>query len=272
MSIVGTLIVGAGAMFSRWVVEYDPVLNPWLWKWGHPVFMSLLIGSLIYACLRHLNPERRQAEEKRAQLAAIVESSSDAIYAKTIAGTVTVWSKGAQRLFGYAAEEMVGKPAGVLFPPDGLQEEEQILAQIRLGEKVPSHDSVRVARDGRVLNVSVSVSPIRDAQGTSIGAATIVRDRTQLVMAEQARHHAAQLAVLRERQELLAEKQQMLVETFNHVRNALQIVVYSCRDPHTAAAVRRLVEAMGQQLRENAREKPTVLHQYHDRKTETAGY
>jgi len=195
MSVAITLIVGAGAYFSRWVVTFE-ALNPRLWKWGHPVFMLLLIGSLIYAFLRHVNPERRRAEEgKRAQLASIVESSDDAIIGKTLDGIVTAWNKAAERMFSYTAAEMIGKPASILFPSDRTQEEGCILSQIRQGEKVPLHDSARVAKDGHVVNVGVTVSPILDGKGNIIGASTIARDLTQVKMAEQALRNTEKLAV-----------------------------------------------------------------------------
>jgi two-component system, chemotaxis family, CheB/CheR fusion protein len=195
MSVAITLIVGAGAYFSRWVVTFE-ALNPRLWKWGHPVFMLLLIGSLIYAFLRHVNPERRRAEEgKRAQLASIVESSDDAIIGKTLDGIVTAWNKAAERMFSYTAAEMIGKPASILFPSDRAQEEGCILSQIRQGEKVPLHDSARVAKDGHVVNVGVTVSPILDGKGNIIGASTIARDLTQVKMAEQALRNTEKLAV-----------------------------------------------------------------------------
>jgi PAS domain S-box-containing protein len=139
--------------------------------------------------------ERKLAEEKQAQLAAIVESSNDAIYGKTLEGIVTAWNKAAERTFGYTAEDIVGKPASILLPPDRLQEESDILSRIRRGEKVPLHDSVRVAKDGQVLHVGVTISPIRDAKGTIIGASTIARDLTQVKMAEQALRNAEKLAV-----------------------------------------------------------------------------
>jgi PAS domain S-box-containing protein len=139
--------------------------------------------------------ERKLAEEKQAQLSAIVESSNDAIYGKTLEGIVTAWNKAAERMFGYTAEEMVGKLASILLPPDKFQEESHILSRIKRGEKVPLHDSVRVAKDRRVLHVGMSISPIHDARGAVIGAATIARDRTQIRMAERALLNAEKLAV-----------------------------------------------------------------------------
>jgi two-component system, chemotaxis family, CheB/CheR fusion protein len=139
--------------------------------------------------------ERREAEEKQARLAAIVDSSDDAIIGKTLEGIVTAWNNGAERMFGYTAEEIIGKPAAILLPADRLHEESGILSRIRRGEKVPLHDSVRVAKDGRLLHVGVRVSPIHDDRGAVIGASTIAHDRTQIMMAEQALRNSEKLVV-----------------------------------------------------------------------------
>ena len=139
--------------------------------------------------------ERREAEEKQARLAAIVESSNDAILSKTLDGIVLTWNKAAERMYGYRAEEIIGKPASILLPLDRMQEENRILSQIRRGETIPLHDSVRVAKDGRVLSVGVTISPIRDATGAVIGASTMAHDLTQVKMAEQALRNAEKLAV-----------------------------------------------------------------------------
>lgn len=139
--------------------------------------------------------ERMQGEEKQAQLAAIVESSNDAILSKSLDGIVLTWNKAAEQMYGYRAEEIVGKPASVLLPPGKIDEETRILGQIRRGETIPLHDSIRAAKDGRMLSVGVTISPIRDSQGKVIGASTIARDLMQMKMAEQALRNSEKLAV-----------------------------------------------------------------------------
>jgi PAS domain S-box-containing protein len=120
--------------------------------------------------------ERNRAEEDRARLAAIVQSSDDAIVGKTLSGIVTSWNAGARRLFGYTAEEMVGQPLLRLVPPDRLDEEPTILARLRLGERVEHFETVRRHKNGGLVDVSVSISPIRDASGRIVGASKIARD------------------------------------------------------------------------------------------------
>lgn len=122
---------------------------------------------------------RKAAEEAAARLAAIVESSEEAIIAKTLRGVITSWNKGAERLFGYSADEMIGEPVWKLIPQDGEHEEIHILNTIRNGEAVRSHESVRLHRSGRRIHVALSVSPILNAQGMVVGASTIARDVTE---------------------------------------------------------------------------------------------
>lgn len=115
-------------------------------------------------------------DDLRLRLAAIVDSSHDAIVGKTLDGIVTTWNAAAESLFGYAEAEMVGRPIAILFPPDKLEEEAMILARIRQGLKVDHYETVRRRKDAREINVSLTISPIRDPEGNIIGASKIVRD------------------------------------------------------------------------------------------------
>jgi PAS domain S-box-containing protein len=126
----------------------------------------------------------RQAEVTRLVLAAIVESSDDAIVGKTLEGVITSWNQAAERIFGYTAAEIVGKPISTLMPPDHLEDMNRILERIRRGERVGHFETQRVTKDGRIIDVSLSVSPIRDAEGTIIGAAKVARDITERKRAE----------------------------------------------------------------------------------------
>lgn len=119
------------------------------------------------------------AEEQQARLASIVESSEDAILSKDLQGIVRTWNPAAQRLFGYSEWEIIGRPITILIPPNRRQEEKMILVRIRRGEKVRHYETVRVAKNGRLVDVSMTVSPIRDSAGRIIGASTIVRDVTE---------------------------------------------------------------------------------------------
>jgi PAS domain S-box-containing protein len=123
--------------------------------------------------------ERKAAEEAAARLAAIVESSEEAIIAKSLRGVITSWNKGAERLFGYTAEEMIGEAIWKLIPEDGEHQEINILNTIRTGQPISSTESVRLHKSGRRIHVAVSVSPILNPQGMVVGASTIARDVTE---------------------------------------------------------------------------------------------
>jgi PAS domain S-box-containing protein len=127
---------------------------------------------------------RKRAEEAQARLAAIVESSDDAIVSKTLDGVITSWNKGAQRLFGYTAEEIVDQPITLIIPNERHDEEFSILDRLRRGERVEHFETVRVAKDGRRLDVSLTISPIRDANGRIIGASKVGHDITDRKRAE----------------------------------------------------------------------------------------
>ncbi|MCQ1781559.1 PAS domain S-box protein [Neorhizobium galegae] len=116
------------------------------------------------------------AHDPAAFLAAIIESSEDAIVSKSLQGTITTWNKGAARLFGYSAAEAVGKPVTILIPEDRLDEEPAILARIHAGERVRHFETIRRRKDGTLLDISLTISPIRNGDGKIIGASKIARD------------------------------------------------------------------------------------------------
>jgi PAS domain S-box-containing protein len=124
--------------------------------------------------------------ETRRLLASIVESSDDAIIGKDLNGVITTWNKAAERIFGYSAEEAIGQPITILAPPGRGDEMLRILDQIKQGRRVDHYETIRRAKDGQLLNVSLTVSPILDAQGRIIGASKIARDITERKLAEEA--------------------------------------------------------------------------------------
>ena len=118
-------------------------------------------------------------EELAAELLrAIVESSDDAIISKDLNGVITSWNNSAERLFGYTEAEAIGKPITILIPPDHLEEEPQILARIRSGERVDHFETIRVCKDGKLIDISLTISPVRDRTGRIVGASKIARDIT----------------------------------------------------------------------------------------------
>ena len=128
---------------------------------------------------------RKSEEGGRLQLAAIIESSDDAIISKTLDGIITSWNPGAERMFGYLAQEMIGKPMLILFPHDRVNEEQEILTRIRRGERMEHFETARVKKDGRRIDVSVTISPIKDTHGRIVGASKIARDISEQKRSEQ---------------------------------------------------------------------------------------
>src|SRR5690349_16336787 len=161
-----------------------------LHKAGHELPVELMIAPIklhktcMFAAFVRDMSEQKQTDETRARLAAIVQSSDDAIISKTLDGIILSWNPAAERLFGYAPQEAVGKPMLMLIPPERHSEEPAILARIAAGERVDHFETVRVQKDGKRIDVSVSISPMKDSQGKIVAASKIARDITERKAAE----------------------------------------------------------------------------------------
>ena len=129
--------------------------------------------------------DRKRADVDAQRLASIVETSDDAIVSKDLDGIITSWNRGAERLFGYTAEEVIGKPVTILIPEDRMDEEPEILNRIRRGERIDHYDTVRRRKDGSLIDISLTVSPLKDADGRIIGASKIARDITERKRAQE---------------------------------------------------------------------------------------
>ncbi|HEY2168700.1 MAG TPA: PAS domain S-box protein [Candidatus Angelobacter sp.] len=137
---------------------------------------------------------QKKLEEAALRLAAIVESSDDAIASKDLNGTITSWNRSAERLFGYKAEEIIGKPVTVIIPPELHQDENMILSKIRRGEKIEHFETIRLHKNGERIEVSLTISPVKDDNGNVIGAAKIVRNITETNKIERALQTTEKLA------------------------------------------------------------------------------
>ncbi|HVM49779.1 MAG TPA: PAS domain S-box protein [Candidatus Acidoferrum sp.] len=151
---------------------------------AHDYVMKTRLVRLVPAIRRELQAaqerrERRESERMIAFLASIVESCSDAIIGETLEGTVVTWNSGAERLYGYSSKEMIGRSTSVLFPAYRPEEPPDILDPARQGQDIARFETVRLRKDGTPVEVSLTVSPIRDATGHILGASTIARDITQ---------------------------------------------------------------------------------------------
>ena len=193
-----------------------------LYKWRIIGAITLIVLQAVgIVWLLFLWAKRRQAEEAKNKLAAIVETSDDAILSKTLEGIIVSWNAGAERIYGYSASEMVGKHVSVLVPAELRDEVTRILEQLRRGVSVDHLETVRVTRDGRRIDVSLTISPIKDRHGTIIGASTIARDITQHKQAEmEARRQRSELAHL-SRVTMLGELSSSLAHELNQPLGAI---------------------------------------------------
>jgi PAS domain S-box-containing protein len=156
-------------------------------KNGSPVWVSLRVSSVRdqdrvlkrFIVVMEDITERREAQQARYRLAAIVESSDDAVVSKDLNGIIETWNAGAQRIFGYTAEEAIGRPITLIIPPELQNEEKEILRKVRNGERVEHFETVRVTKSGDLLNISLTVSPVKDSQGRIVGASKIAHDITE---------------------------------------------------------------------------------------------
>jgi two-component system CheB/CheR fusion protein len=130
----------------------------------------------------------------RAEFSAIVESSDDAIIGKNLDGIITTWNRGAQRLYGYTAEEAIGQHISLIAPPEQSDDIPEIMARLRRGERVDHYETLRVAKDGKLLNISLTISPIRNEEGVLVGASAIGRNVTEVRRAEAALRLSERLA------------------------------------------------------------------------------
>jgi PAS domain S-box-containing protein len=159
--------------------------------------------------------DRKQADRAQALLASIVASSDDAIVSKTLDGVVLSWNGAAERLFGYTAEEMIGQPIATIIPQERLDEERQIIARLRRGERIDHFETVRVTKDGRRLDISLTVSPVRDSAGRILGASKVARDITERKRAE----------------EMLRESTEALERAHNELERFVSIASHDLKEP-----------------------------------------
>jgi PAS domain S-box-containing protein len=170
-------IFQSGLLIGKFMTYYDRPHSFETPEIGLAVTVARQLGFAIERM--HAEMARRRTERAAQQLVAIVESSDDAIISKDLNGIIQTWNQGAERLFGYRAEEVVGQPITIVIPQDRLDEEPGILARIRRGERVDHYETIRRRKDGSFVDISLTISPVLDAEGTITGASKIARDITE---------------------------------------------------------------------------------------------
>ena len=193
-----------------------------------------LHGTIVGASsIKHDLTERLQAVETQARLASIVETSDDAILSETLDGILVTWNAGAERIFGYEPEEIVGRSVELLVPSDLRDEEKDILGRVARGEHVAHYETRRRRRDGTEIEIALTISPIRDRSGVIVGASSIQRDITQRKRSEAALRQAAKM-------EAIGRLAASLAHDFNNQLHALTgFAGFASRDPHLGPTARQ---------------------------------
>ncbi len=194
-----SLGIDKGDVYALLPPDLDAILSDWDKRNETTIHREIIIKDRVFYHTIHLIPqfdvariyayditERKKAEEVQGRLAAIVESADDAIIGKDLNGIIQTWNVGAENIFGYKAEEVIGRPVSLLVPPGHTDEVPEILARIKQGGHIEHFETVRMRKDGTIIPVSLTFSPIKDASGRIIGASKIAHDITDRKQAEEA--------------------------------------------------------------------------------------
>jgi PAS domain S-box-containing protein len=242
-SVVGTIIAVLGVWY--WLL---PPANSFAIRDRTEVFGML--GFLIFSgCIIAIGESNRRASTARFRLAAIVDSSDDAIVSKSLNGIITSWNGGAQHLFGWTEREVLGKSITIVIPPELWDEEVEIQKQLRAGGRMDHFETVRVTKDGRKVNVSLSISPVRDLGGNVVGISKIARDITERKhLEEQIRNAYESLEErVRSRTAELEQRNKDLIEQGEVIRR-LSGRLLQVQDEERRRLARDLHDSVGQLL------------------------
>jgi PAS domain S-box-containing protein len=192
---------------------------------------------------RAMRDSEERAEHTRSLLAAIVESSDDAIISKSLDGQITSWNASARRVFGYVAEEAIGKPITMIIPPEHHHEEQLILERLRRGERIEHFETVRVAKDGRRIDVSLTISPVHDRRGRVVGASKVARDISERKRMEEKLREAD-----RRKDEFIAMLGHELRNPLAPIRNVAALLRRTTAEDSASAELCLMLERQVQQM------------------------
>ena len=228
---------------------------------GPEQLLELVKQLLLRSSLSSEITERAGGTSLQVLLAAIVEDCDDAILSKTLDGTILTWNKSAERMYEYRADEIIGKNVSTLLPPDRPHEVNEILRRLRRGEKIEHFETTRRTKNGRILNVSLTISPVRGAQGDIIGASTIARDISHSKMAEEALRNSERLAVAGRMAATIAHEINNPLETVTNVLYLLS------RSPSLDETARQHIKIADEELRRVGQITRSTLGLYRERDT-----
>jgi PAS domain S-box-containing protein len=247
---------------TRSVPDHLEHADAFLSKTEGPDELLGIVGNLLHSVSGAL-PEQFKPETVPLQvlLAAIVEDSDDAIYSKSADGVVLTWNKAAEAMYGYRPDEIIGQSVSVLVPPEHPGEVHEILERLRRGERLQHFETTRRAKNGRIVNVSMTISPVRDARGDVIAASSIARDITQIKRAEEALRNSERLAIAGRMAATIAHEINNPLET---VTNVLYLLG---RNSSLDEKARGYLKVAEEELRRVGQITRTTLGLYRDRDT-----
>ncbi|MGB6876074.1 MAG: response regulator [Candidatus Acidiferrales bacterium] len=223
---------------------------------SHAVPLRQADGSFMHLAVTLDVTERRRGDRATALLAAIVDSSDDAIVSKNLDGVITSWNKGAERIFGYTAQEAIGKNITLIIPPERYDEETNILRRIRNGQRIDHFETIRMRKDGTLFDVSVTISPLKDASGRVIGASKVARDISERKSAMEALRQSEESfralsekldSEVRERTQELVEKNADVLRQSQQLRELSWQLLHT-QDEERRHIARELHDSAGQTL------------------------
>ena len=240
---------------------------------------SLVWGSLSISLL-HSDPsplvlamveditDKKKAEDARFRHAAIIESSDDAIASGTLDGIIVSWNAGAQKMYGYTEAEAIGKPINVLVPPERADEENKILETLRAGGRIEHLETIRITKTGKRINVSVTISPIKDSSGRTVGISGIARDITERKEAEEALAGMSRKLIAAQEQ----ERARIARELHDDINQRLAMLAVELEQwPDDPAELRRHMQELRKKTTEISNDVQTLSHELHSSKIEYLG-